>query len=271
MEIDKFWTRGNLKERINHALSDSDLNKSNLKIEDLHPIDQYHARGIAATRDLAEKVSIKENETIIDVGCGLAGPARFFADKFKCNVVGVDITPAFIEVGNDFNKRTNMHDKVSLYVTDGKSLPFENNQFDAAISQHVTMNVENRELFFTEIFRVLKKDTFFAFSEHGLGPRGKPYFPLPWADDEKMSFLLDPEKTIELLKEIGFKSISFMETGEKYMEGYEKSIKTNSSSKKPILGMHVIGGPTMYDRQKNSMLSIKEKRTLPFEIICFKN
>ena len=64
MEIDQFWTRGNLKERINNALNKSGLNKTNLKIEDLHPIDQYHARGIAATKELAEKIDVKENDTI---------------------------------------------------------------------------------------------------------------------------------------------------------------------------------------------------------------
>ena len=207
---------------------------------------------------MAEKVSIKENETIIDVGCGLAGPARFFADKFKCNVVGVDITPAFIEVGNDFNKRTNMHDKVSLHVTDGKSLPFENNQFDAAISQHVTMNVENRELFFTEIFRVLKKDTFFAFSEHGLGPKGTPYFPLPWADDEKMSFLLDPKKTIELLKEIGFKIFPSWKLEQNTWKVMKNLLKLTLHLK-TYFRHACYWCLTMYDRQKNSMLSIKEK------------
>ena len=271
MEIDQFWTRGNLKERITNALNKSGLNKTNLKIEDLHPIDQYHARGIAATKELAEKIDVKENDTIIDIGCGLAGPARYFANKFKCNVFGVDITQAFIEVGIDFNKRTNMGDRVHLQVSDGNTLPFDNGKFDGAISQHVTMNIKNRENFFTEIFRVLKKDTFFAFSEHGLGPNGNPIFPLPWADNEDMSFLINPDLTIKLLTKIGFKNISFLETGKKYMEGYEKSLKPKTTSDIPTLGMHVIGGPTMFERQKNSMLSIKEERTLPFEIICYKN
>ena len=271
MEIDKFWTRGNLKERIKNALNEAGLNKDDLKIEDLHPIDQYHARGILATKELAEKVNVKENQTIIDVGCGLAGPARYFANKFKCNVFGIDITPAFIEVGIDFNKKTKMDDKVSLEVSDGHTLPFDNNKFDGAISQHVTMNINNRERFFSEIYRVLKNDTFFAFSEHGLGPKGNPIFPLPWADNKEMSFLIEPSLTLQLLTKIGFKKISFLETGKKYMEGYEKSLKTRNSSQIPTLGMHVIGGPTMFERQKNSMLSIKEKRTLPFEIICYKN
>ena len=65
--------------------------------------------------------------------------------------------------------------------------------------------------------------------------------------------------------------ILFLETGKKYVEGYEKYLKSKRTSDIPTLGMHVIGGPTMFERQKNSMLSIKEERTLPFEIICYKN
>ena len=55
------------------------------------------------------------------------------------------------------------------------------------------------------------------------------------------------------------------------MESYEKSLKRKKEFEIPTLGMHVIGGPTMFERQNNSLLSIKEQRTLPFEIICFKN
>ena len=53
-----------------------------------------------------------------------------------------------------------MDNKVSLKVTNGKTLPFDIEEFDGAISQHVTMNVKNRNLFFSEIYRVLKKRVF---------------------------------------------------------------------------------------------------------------
>ena len=47
-------------------------------------------------------------------------------------------------------------------------------------------------------------------------------------------------------------------------------IDNKSKKDKPILGIHVIGGATMKQRSINSMKSIKEKRTLPFEIVCKK-
>ena len=44
----------------------------------------------------------------------------------------------------------------------------------------------------------------------------------------------------------------------------------NHENKIPILGIHVIGGDSMNERSTNSMQSIKENRTLPFEIVCKK-
>ena len=269
-DLENFWTRGDIHTRIHKAMSEAGLNDKKLEIEDLFPIDQYHARGIAATVDLGKRMPISENQRIIDIGCGLGGPARYFAKQFQCFITGIDITSSFVEIGNRFNKLTSMSNSVSLQVGNGETLNFENETFDGGYSQHVTMNIKNRKKFFLEAYRVLKKGTFFAFSEHGLGPERNPIFPLPWADTSEMSFLLSPESTISLLKEIGFYDIQIIETSEKYILGYEKMINTKPEKVEPILGIHVIGGTTMKQRSINSMKSIKEKRTLPFEIVCKK-
>ena len=87
------------------------------------------------------------------------------------------------------------------------------------------MNIKNREKFFLEAHRVLKKGSSFAFSEHGLGPLGDPIYPLPWADNADMSFLEKPEKTIKLLEKIFFQNINFIETGAKYIAGYSSMLK----------------------------------------------
>ena len=140
-DIENFWTRGDLYSRINQAMSDSGLNNKKLEIEDLFPIDQYHARGIGATKDLGKRMPITKNQKILDVGCGLGGPARYYAKEFKCHITGVDITPSFIEIGNNFNRLTSMSTMVDLYVGNGEKLEFEDEVFDGAYSQHVTMNI----------------------------------------------------------------------------------------------------------------------------------
>ena len=54
------------------------------------------------------------------------------------------------------------------------------------------------------------------------------------------------------------------------MSGYEKLVNKTNDTIPPTLGIHVIGGPSMIERSKNSLKSIKEKRTLPFEVLCKK-
>ena len=51
MNFEEFWTRGDVHERVKIALKEANLLEKKLEIEDLFPLDQYHARGIAATID----------------------------------------------------------------------------------------------------------------------------------------------------------------------------------------------------------------------------
>ena len=121
-DIENFWTRGDIFSRVRQAMSESGLVNKDLEIEDLFPIDQYHARGIAATVDLGKRMPIKKNKRILDIGCGLGGPARYYAKEFECIITGIDITPSFVEIGNEFNKLTSMSDNVELLVGDGDCL-----------------------------------------------------------------------------------------------------------------------------------------------------
>ena len=98
MNFEEFWTRGDVHERVKIALKEANLLEKKLEIEDLFPLDQYHARGIAATIELADKLNFSKNSTIIDIGCGLGGPARYFSKRFNCNVYGIDITLSLIHI-----------------------------------------------------------------------------------------------------------------------------------------------------------------------------
>ncbi|MDA9674495.1 SAM-dependent methyltransferase, partial [Alphaproteobacteria bacterium] len=83
-DVEVFWTRGDIHSRVHLAMTKANLVNKKLEIEELFPIDQYHARGIAATVDLGKRMPIKKNQSILDIGCGLGGPARYYAKEFGC-------------------------------------------------------------------------------------------------------------------------------------------------------------------------------------------
>jgi len=67
-----------LVRRIDEALLRAGLADGIIGWADLAPLDQFHVRGLAATRELAEALGIA-GAHVLDVGCGLGGPARFLA------------------------------------------------------------------------------------------------------------------------------------------------------------------------------------------------
>lgn len=269
-EISEFWGVGDTWERIQGAAEQAGVSLSEMSIRELAPIDHYHARGFEATVDLANRLPVKPGHHLLDIGCALGGPARYMADRFKCKISGIDITPGYIFAGNELSRITGMENQVELQVGSGTELPYDDNSFDGAYTQHVTMNIADRESFFEEAFRVIKPGGFFGLSEHGLGPAGDPIYPLPWAEDEGMSYLITKQKTEELLRQTGFTNLETIDTGPRYVAAYDKLLTKIQNEGAPILGLHVVGGDDVPKRATNSTRCIKEGRTHPIEVVCHK-
>jgi len=50
--------------------------------------------------DIHSRQPLKDdfNEHDRDIGSGIGGPARYFANRFGCRVTGVDLTPEFCDL-----------------------------------------------------------------------------------------------------------------------------------------------------------------------------
>ena len=264
------WGKEDLYEKIVSALTDSGKSLDAISIEDLAPVDHFHARGFPATVELADQLPIKAGDLLVDIGCGIGGPARYLSDRFNCQVSGVDITESFIEVANKLTALLRMEDQVTIDLGDGNQLPYRDGIFDGGYAQHVTMNVPDRHRFFAEAYRVLKPGGFFALSEHGLGPKKNPHHPLPWSADGSNEYLVTPEDTIRILEETGFTDIQVEATGEKYLGAYQRAMELAAQDKLPALGVHILLGKSSPEIVKNAARNIEEKRTYPIQLVCKK-
>jgi SAM-dependent methyltransferase len=268
--ISDHWGQGDVYALIVAALQKMGKPLDRLTIEDLSPGDHFHARGFPATVELADRLPIKAGQHIVDIGCGLGGPARYMAKRFGCKVSGVDITAPFVEAANKLSALVHMENAVKIQLGDGQRLPWPDATFDGGYTQHVTMNVPDRAAFFGEAFRVLKPGAFFALTEHGLGPTGNPHHPVPWSSDGSGAYLKTPQETRAFLEKAGFTDIQIEDTGSKYAAGYRTVVERAEKGTLPPLGTHILMGPTALEKTRNSLRNIEEGRTHPIQVFCRK-
>lgn len=268
--ISDHWGKGDVFSRILDAMTLAGLDPHSLAVEDLEPVDHFHARGFPATVELADVLPIKAGDTLVDIGCGIGGPARYLAKRFDCRVEGVDITPSFVDAANKLSALVGMEQVVSCQHGDGQKLPYGDQLFDGGYTQHVTMNVPDRNAFFAEAFRVLKPGAFFALTEHGLGEVGAPHHPVPWSADGTGAHLARPEDTVAALIKAGFTDIVVTDTGDKYLEAYNRAIELARKGEVPVFGVHILLGEEAPQIVQNAARNIAERRTHPIQIVCVK-
>jgi SAM-dependent methyltransferase len=264
------WGKGDVYGLIVAALNKMSKPLESLTVEDLAPVDHFHARGFPATVELADRLPIKAGQRILDIGCGLGGPARYIAKRFQCSVSGLDITEPFVVAANKLTALLGMQRSVSIEHGDGHRLPYPDSHFDGAYTQHVTMNVADRERFFAEAYRVLKPGAFFALTEHGLGAKRDPHYPVPWSADGTGAYLLTPKESRAVLEKTGFQDIVIEDTGAKYVAAYKIAIEKAEKGALPPLGIHILMGETALQKTRNAARNIEEGRTHPIQLICRK-
>jgi sarcosine/dimethylglycine N-methyltransferase len=181
-----------------------DLDEGAFTAAQLGAFDQFHVGGLAATVAFADLLRATPEAAVLDAGSGLGGPSRYLAQAVGCRVSGIDLTPAYVAISRLLADRAGLSRALSYEVGDLLDLPFPDQSFDAAYTQHVVMNVADRDRAYGEIRRVLKPCGAFAFYDV-LAADGKPevLYPTPWAETAAASFLLDEPETRAALERSG--------------------------------------------------------------------
>src|SRR5437764_10609898 len=112
--VREHYRAAGLTERLRIALGTFGPEDQRLTPQQLAALDQFHTRGLAATADLAKLAGITADTSVLDVGSGVGGPARFLAAAYGCRVTGVDLSEPFVEAARYLTERAGLTAQVSF-------------------------------------------------------------------------------------------------------------------------------------------------------------
>ena len=252
------YNRSKLIESILNALRQDGIDLSRLSPEDLAPVDEFHYGGVQATQWLAGFLEVSPHHKVLDLGCGLGGPARYLAKKTGAQLIGVDLSSDYVAAGLELNRLTGLDKQVALLQADAAQPPFKTASFDRIIMVHVGMNIPDKQQVFREVRRCLKPGGRLGIYDQIRCGTGALSFPLPCAQEPDTSHIGNMAEYEQAICQAGFRITSTNEF--------------NARLKKPdrqmALGLDILMGEDAVRKVSNLVSAIKQGNLKPYLMIA---
>jgi SAM-dependent methyltransferase len=165
-----------------------------------------------------------------------------------------------VETARALAERVGLAAKAQFIQASALDVPFADGSFEVVWTEHAQMNIADKERFLSEIARVLKFEGRFVFHEILQGEGGEPHYPLPWAEDPAISFLVTATSLQESLREGGFTILSWEDKSQRSLDWFVDMTEKLKKSGRPPLGLHLLMGRNAKLKSQNQIRNLQEKR-----------
>ena len=268
--IHSYYSPNNLYNKIIRGINELGKDLSKITLDDLQPVDEFHIRGDVATKELIKLSKFTPDMHILDVGCGVGGSTRRLSHETGCCVTGIDLSNEYIDAAERLTQLLNMQECVKFHAASALELPFDNNTFDGAWSIQMNMNVENKLGWLKEVYRVLKSGGRAVLYEV-CGNKNTPvYFPVPWAQDSSMSFLVPPETFRDVITSAGFDIEVWNDKTNLAQKAFAHMTEPMGEPNLPGLGGHLLVGNDILAKAYNLHCNLDDERVSLIETVAVK-
>jgi SAM-dependent methyltransferase len=94
-------------------------------------------------RHVGELLRLGPESRVLDVACGMGGPAMLLAATFGCQIVGVERAPDFVTWGRERLAAAGLDGRVEIVEGDASAYPLEREAWDAALCLGATFVFDN--------------------------------------------------------------------------------------------------------------------------------
>lgn len=126
--------------------------------------------GLRGVWALAEALGPDEDSLVLELGCGIGGPARHLAERYGCQVVGLDVTERQLAIARGLTRGLDVEPRVRYRHADACQVPYPDGRFTHVYSNEAFIHVDDKPLALREAHRLLRSGGVLAIQD----PVGAP-------------------------------------------------------------------------------------------------
>jgi cyclopropane fatty-acyl-phospholipid synthase-like methyltransferase len=131
------------------------------------------AEALDAHTDLVGQMArLRAKQLVLDAGCGIGAPALRFAERYGCEITGVNISREQVRQGRRLIEERRMSHRVRIMRGDVRALDFPDGSFDAIVcleaAGDICVTERDKDRLVRDLHRVLRPGGHVGFSDLAL-------------------------------------------------------------------------------------------------------
>ena len=175
-----------------------------------------------------------EGATVLDLGSGMGGTARYLAKTYACKVVGLNLS----EAENELHRKKNREQELehSIEVVDGnfENVPYPDASFEVTWSQDAILHSPDRKRVLSEATRVLKKGGELIFTDPMQTEDAYEEFLDPILKRIHLESLATPRFYMDTARELGLEFVAFENLTQQLTNHYAKILEETEAREKEL-------------------------------------
>lgn len=173
--------------------------------------------------------SLGEETTVIDLGSGMGGTARYLSTTYGCSVVGLNLSEAENNLHRKKNRQRGLEHLIDVVDGNFEHVPYPDNSFDVAWSQDAILHSPDRRQVLSEAARVLKKGGELVFTDPMQTEDAYEEFLQPILKRIHLESLATPQSYIDTAREMGLEFVAFENLTQQLTNHYAKILEETES------------------------------------------